>query len=246
MLHSLLLRLFHFCLKMLLLLRHICNSFRRFELTRDLQQQTPRLLKRPHLPLDEACTPRKRIVHTAMYKSTNITKFLNYEQYNEYLLSERPTEVTKNFNNVDALVNNLQTPSKLAKFKKSIYKSPRLLPLRVHIPRITCHNCFQCYPHRCAHLPHNRCNYSPFLLPPFSPTLILIKIEPLTPHASNFFKRPNSFKMLTVAFHKIKHKNLQFYYVYFFFSVKTISFSNLPFSFLLFIFFQFNTHMTLS
>ena len=70
------------------------------------------------------------------------------------MLSEQDVELTKIFNNVDAIENNLRTPSKLTKFNSSFYNLPHLSPLRIHIPPNNCHNCFQCYPHRCSHLSH--------------------------------------------------------------------------------------------
>ena len=48
----------------------------------------------------------------------------HYKQYIEQLLFEQAAEI---INNVAIIVNNLETPSKLAKFKNPIFNPPHLL-----------------------------------------------------------------------------------------------------------------------
>ena len=109
------------------------------KLTRDLQQQKPRHRKRPQLPSGEAGTPTKRIRQTGVYKQ-KLNQYnearKHFEQYIDQLLSVKAAELTKLIINVDAIVNNLQTPSKLAKLKSPIYNLPHLSPLRIHISPI--------------------------------------------------------------------------------------------------------------
>ena len=61
-----------------------------------------------------------------------------YEHYSIQLLSEQAIELNKINNNVDVIVNNSQTTSKLAKTKSpAVYTTLQLLPFHIHIPPIT-------------------------------------------------------------------------------------------------------------
>ena len=109
------------------------------KLTRDLQLQKPRHPKQSQFPPGETGTLTKRIVHTAVYKQ-KIKQYnealKHYEQIIDRLLSEQAIELAKIFKNVDAIVNNLQTHSKLENFKTPIHNFPPLSPLRIHFPKI--------------------------------------------------------------------------------------------------------------
>ena len=77
---------------------HLQHSSAVRKLTRDLEHQKPRHLKRSQLSPGEAVTPMKRIVHTAVYKQklNQYNETLKYYgQYIDQLLSEKVTELTK-------------------------------------------------------------------------------------------------------------------------------------------------------
>ena len=157
------------------------------QLTHDLQQRKPRHSKRLQLPPGETGISTKHIVHTAVYKQ-KLTQYNNalklYEQYITQLLSEQATELNRIYNNVNSIVKNLKNPSKLLNFKSPAFKTTQFLPLRIHTLSDICYNCFQCYPLRWSHLPHNHCTRSFFPLSPSSLALIPIKVESITPPTS--------------------------------------------------------------
>ena len=119
------------------------------QLTQDLQQRKPGLSKRLQPPPGDAGTPTERNIHTAVYKQkldqyNNALKLC--EQYLNQRLSEPATEINKNNNNVNAIVNNIQTPSSLAKYKSSAYNTTQLPPLRIYISPISTITVFSAIP----------------------------------------------------------------------------------------------------
>ena len=100
----------------------------------------------PAVAPDEAGTSTERNVHTAVYEQ-KLTKYNDsselYERINNQILSETVIELSNIGNNVNAIVNHLQNPTKLIKFKSLAYNVSHIPPLHRQLPPHICENCFQ-------------------------------------------------------------------------------------------------------
>ena len=100
----------------------------------------------PAVAPGEAGTSTERNVHTAVYEQ-KLTKYNDssklYEQNNNQLLSETVFELSNIVNNVNAIVNHLQNPTKLNKFKFLAYDVSHIPPLHIQLPPHIRENCFQ-------------------------------------------------------------------------------------------------------